>query len=180
MNLLIALVSLLPLIIAPAAAQDETARVSVRALLSVSGPPAAGDTRISLSGPEGVIAEVDGPVLEADLPAGNYTVEAVSGLATRTERLRVRPGGRDQSIRVNLRSGVLAVRSRSAARLILMESEPDVFGDQRVLAETTDATWALTVPQGRYRLLIEGADGGKILDQDVEIVPARREIVTTR
>ncbi|MEM7500283.1 MAG: hypothetical protein AAF371_20160 [Pseudomonadota bacterium] len=184
MNLLFALLSFLPLLVLPAQAQDvpgeDAARVTIRALLSVSGPPASGETRMVVNGSGGIVAEADGAVLEIDLAPGNYTVEAVSGLATRSERIRVRPGGGSQSFRVNLRSGILAVRSRSAARMVLMEAEPDVFGEQPILAETEERVWALTVPQGRYRLLVEGEAGRKILDQDVEIVPARREVVTTR
>lgn len=176
------LIAILPLlaIAAPAIAQDDVARVTVRALLSVSGPEAASDTKIKLLQGRDVIAESDGPSLEIDLEPGNYTAEATSGLASRAERVRIRPGGRDQEVRVNLNAGVLVVRSRSAERMVLMEPEPDVFGDQRVLAETLGQTWVLTAPQGRFRLLIEGAGGRKILDQDVEIIPSRREIVTTR
>ena len=171
-------------IAAPAIAQSDATPVTVRALLSVSGPEAAADTRIAVLDGAGaraeVLAEGEGPVLEAELAPGNYVAEATSGLVTRRERVRVRAGGRGQTVRVNLNAGVLAVRSRSAERMVLMEPEPDVFGDQTVLAETEGQTWALTAPQGRYRLLIEGRGGRVILDQDVEIVPARREIVTTR
>ena len=174
--------AILPLLIAasPVLAQDDTARVTIRALLSVSGPEASSATEISVSRGGEVLGEAEGPLLEIDLEPGNYVAEARSGIATRRERLRIRPGGRDQDVRVNLNAGVLAVRSRSAEHMVLMEPEPDVFGDQRVLAETDGQTWALTVPQGRFRLLIEGAGGRKILDQDVEIVPARREVITTR
>ena len=168
----------------PREARGETTLVTVRALLSVSGPEASADTYVAVRAGPGanaeIVAQSDGPVLETELTPGNYVAEARSGLVTRRERVRVRAGGRSQTVRVNLNAGVLAVRSRSAARMVLMEPEPDVFGEQAVLAEMEGQTWALTAPQGRYRLLIEGLRGRVILDQDVEIVPARREIVTTR
>ena len=163
-----------------AQAQTQTTPVTVRALLSISGPEAAANTRLTISRDGETILEGDGPTLAADLPPGTYTAEATSGLVERRERVRIRPGGRPQEVRVNLNAGVLAVRSRSAARMVLMEPNPDVFGEQAVLAETEGQTWALTAPQGRYRLLIEGNGERVILDQDIEIVPARREVVTTR
>lgn len=177
--LALALALLTPALPTAAIAQEVTP-VTIQTLLSVSGPVAAADTTITVRRGSETITQGDGPVLSLDLAPGSYAVDAASGLARRTERLRVRPQSGEQLARVNLRSGILAVRSRSAVRMVLMEPEPDVFGEQAVLAETQGQTWALTVPQGRYRLLIEGAGDRVILDQDVEIVPARREIVTTR
>lgn len=155
------------------------APVIVEALLSISGPEASAATRLVVRRGDEEIAVAEGPRLEIDLEPGPYVIEAVSGLSTQRTRVRVRPDG-EQRVRVNLRAGILAVRSRSGVRMILTAPEPDVFGDQPVLAETEGGDWALTLPQGRYRLRVEGIEGRVILDQDVEIVPARREIITTR